>query len=142
MDIQDLSASLKNLQHNGVCFNPEERLQLEMALQNLLNTAAETEFEELLFWGKLQGLSGDYYVAVGLVYTGRYEFAEKRFYYSTSSDYTFRPFPALNDQHSDKYDGVKTVLTGNPKLILFKCEPVKAPGEAEGEGEQVAKKTA
>jgi radial spoke head protein 9 len=26
MDIQDLSASLKNLQHNGVCFNPDERL--------------------------------------------------------------------------------------------------------------------
>lgn len=25
MDIQDLSASLRNLQHHGVCFNPEER---------------------------------------------------------------------------------------------------------------------
>jgi len=47
-----------------------------------------------LFWGKLSGLNGDYYIALGLVFTGRYEFAEKRFYYATSSDITFRPFPA------------------------------------------------
>jgi hypothetical protein len=33
MDIQDLSASLRNIQHSGVCFNPEERVQLEMGLQ-------------------------------------------------------------------------------------------------------------
>jgi radial spoke head protein 9 len=68
-----------------------------MALSQLLNSSAETEFEDLLFWGKLQGLNGDYYVAMGLVFTGRYEFAEKRFYYCTSSDFTFRAFPTLND---------------------------------------------
>lgn len=142
MDIQDLTASLMHLQHNGVCFNPDERLQLEIALNQLMNNAAETEFEDLLFWGKLQGLNGDYYVAVGLVYTGRYEFAEKRFYYATTSDFVFRPFPALNDQHKDKYDNVKTILTGNPKLVLpgGKVEPEKVPGEG-GEEEQVAKKT-
>ena len=99
MDIQDLSASLRNIQHSGVCFNPEERVQLEMGMQQLLNNSAETEFEELLFWGKLVGLNGDYYVALGLVFTGRYEFAEKRFFYATSSDFTFKPFPTLNDQH-------------------------------------------
>ena len=136
---------MKNLQHNGVCFNPDERVQLEIALNQLLNTAAETEFEDLLFWGKLQGLNGDYYIAVGLVYTGRYEFAEKRFYYALSSDFTFRPFPALNDQHKDKYDAIKTMLTGNPKLVLpgGKVEPEKAAGEgADGDGaDQAAKKT-
>lgn len=111
----------------------------------MLNTAAETEFEDLLFWGKISGLNGDYYIAVGLVFTGRYEFAEKRFYYCTSSDFTFRAFPVLNDQHKDKYDKITTVLTGNPKLVLpgGQVEPVKVPGEGgEGaEGDQVAKKT-
>ena len=94
-----------------------------------------------MFWGKLSGLNGDYYVAMGLVFTGRYEFAEKRFYYATSSDITFRPFPALNDQHKDEYDKIKTMLTGNPKLIHKKVEPEKTAAEAGGEEEQVAKKT-
>jgi radial spoke head protein 9 len=120
--------------------NPEERVQLEMALQHLLNNpASETDFEELLFWGKLLGLNGDYYVAVGLVYTGRYEFAEKRFYFATSGDFTFRAFPALNDQHKDEYDKIRTMLTGNPKLIHKKVEPEKTAEV--GEEEQVAKKT-
>ena len=140
MDIQDLSASLRNIQHSGVCFNPEERVQLEMALQQLLNNSAETEFEELLFWGKLVGLNGDYYVALGLVFTGRYEFAEKRFFYATSSDFTFKPFPAMNDQHKDEYDKIKTMLTGNPKVIHKKVEPEKSAEPGEGE-EQVAKKS-
>jgi radial spoke head protein 9 len=77
---------------------------------------------------------------MGLVYTGRYEFAEKRFYYATSNDITFKPFPALNDQHKDEYDKIKTMLTGNPKLIHKKVEPEKTGGEP-GEEEQVAKKT-
>jgi radial spoke head protein 9 len=94
-----------------------------------------------LFWGKLSGLNGDYYIALGLVFTGRYEFAEKRFYYATSSDITFRPFPALNDQHKEEYDKITTMLTGNAKLIHKKVEPEKSAGEAGGEEEQVAKKT-
>jgi len=79
---------------------------------------------------------------VGLVYTGRYEFAEKRFYYATTGDFVFRPFPTLNDQHKDKYDFIKTLLTGNPKLVLpgGKVEAEKVPGEG-NEEEQVAKKT-
>lgn len=79
-----------------------------------------------MFWGKLTGLNADYYVAMGLVYTGRYEFPEKRFYYATSNDYVFRAFPALNDQHKDIINDIKTMLTGNPKLIHKKVEPEKS----------------
>ena len=76
----------------------------------------------MLFWGKLTGLNADYYIATGLVYTGRYEFADKRFYFATSNDFHFRPVPAVNDQHKDLYDSIKTILTGNPKLIHKKVE--------------------
>jgi len=31
------------------------RLQLQMALQTLLNSSAAEDFEELLFWGKVLG---------------------------------------------------------------------------------------
>jgi radial spoke head protein 9 len=126
MDIQDLAASLRFLQHHGVCFNPEERFQLEMALQQLVNNSADSDFEELLFWGRLSGLNADYYIAIGLVYTGRYEFATKRFYYCTSQDFVFKAFPALNDQHKELYNVIMTMLTGNPKLIHKKVEPEKS----------------
>jgi len=32
MDIEDLSNSLQICYHNGVCFNVEERFQIELAL--------------------------------------------------------------------------------------------------------------
>jgi hypothetical protein len=47
----------------------------------------DTEFEELLFWGKIIGMTADYYIAMGIVYTGRYEFPEKRFFYACSADF-------------------------------------------------------
>lgn len=53
MDILDLDESLKVLTHNGQYFNIEERMQLSLGLQALLNDSEETDFEELLFWGKI-----------------------------------------------------------------------------------------
>lgn len=70
-------------------------------------------------------------MALGLVYNGKYEFAEKRFYYATSNDFVFKPFPALNDQHRELYDDIRTMLTGNPKLIHKKVEPEKNPDQEE-----------
>jgi radial spoke head protein 9 len=104
----------------------------------LINTSADTDFEEVLFWGRLSGLNADYYIAMGLVYTGRYEFATKRFYYATTQDFSFKPFPTLNDQHKELYDGQKSMLTGNPKLIHKKVEPEKS-AEAQDQ-EEAAKK--
>ncbi len=81
-------------------------------------------------------MNGDYYIAVGLTYTNRYEFPQKTFYYATSSDFKFQPFPALNDQHKDDYNKMKSIITGNPKFIYKKVEPEKAEGAGEEEQEQ------
>ena len=62
-DIKDLTASLKTLSHNGVLFNVEERFQLELAVQKLLNESKSADFDELLFWGKVTGVNADYYIA-------------------------------------------------------------------------------
>ena len=105
----------------------------------MLNASQETDFEELLFWGKLTGLNADYYVAVGLVFTGRYEFAEKRFYYALSTDFVFKPFPALNDQHKGIYDEIKTMLTGNTRLVHKKVEPEKSAEASEEAPKKVVK---
>lgn len=44
-------------------------------------------------------------MALGVSYTGRYEFPEKTFYWcSQATGMTFKQFPALNDQHVADYD--------------------------------------
>ena len=53
-DIADLQTSLNNLNHNGVNFDVEERFQLNVSLNELLANASSTDFEELLFWGKIK----------------------------------------------------------------------------------------
>lgn len=67
-----------------------------MALRSLINNSTEGDFEELLFWGRVTGTTGDYYIAMGVTYSNKYEFPEKRFYYCKSADFEFKPFPELN----------------------------------------------
>ena len=64
------------------------RFQLEVALQELLNSCGPTDFDELLFWGRVTGLKSDYYIAMGVCYKDRYEFPEKKFYWCSSGNQT------------------------------------------------------
>ena len=78
---------------------------MEVALQELLNSAAPSDFDELLFWGRVSGVKADYYIAMGVCYNDRFEFPEKKFYWcSPANSMVFEAFPALNDQHKDRYD--------------------------------------
>ena len=63
MDILDLSEEIKNFRHNGVTLNLDERMQIEMGLNTL---QCKIENEELTFWGKIEGIKNDYYIAMGL----------------------------------------------------------------------------
>ena len=90
---------------------------MEVALRELLNNSGETDFDELLFWGRITGLKADYYIAMGVCYKDRYEFPEKKFYWCSSNHqnntvnpetnvkaFTFVPFDKLNDQHINEYN--------------------------------------
>jgi hypothetical protein len=81
-DITDLQASLKNLNHNGVNFGIEERFQLNISLNELLASSNDGDFEELLFWGRIASANEqNYYIALGVNFSDRYEFPEKKFYW-------------------------------------------------------------
>ena len=92
------------------------RFQLEVALQELLNSVSPSEFDELLFWGRITGLKADYYIAMGICYKDRYEFPEKKMFWCSSINqtnkvnsetvpaFTFVAFPSLNDQHKAEYN--------------------------------------
>lgn len=93
-----------------------------------------------MFWGKIIGLNADYYIAVDVQYAYRYEFPEKIFYWASSNDFRFVPFDPLNDQHKADYNQIKSLITGNPSLILKKVEADKVEGEEAENVEAVQEK--
>lgn len=94
--------------------NTEEKFQLEIGMRELLNRSSKDDFEELRFWGRVQGTLKDYFIAIGITYKDKYEFPTKRFYYATSNDFEFVPFPEKNTQHEDKYNELTGAFSGNP----------------------------
>jgi len=67
MELKTLSANLKYLSPNGITLNIEEKMHVMLALSQL---QCEMNFEELFFWGKVEGCLTDYYVAIGVSYLG------------------------------------------------------------------------
>ena len=53
-------------------------MKLELALMKI-NEAER--FDEVMFWGKIEGSGGDYYIALGLNFLNFYEFPHKTFFY-------------------------------------------------------------
>ena len=84
MNILDLDNSLKFTQCNGTFLNLEQRFRLNNGIKDLLNNSADHDYEELMFWGRVEGLKNDYYICIGVTYTNKYEFPEKRFYWASS----------------------------------------------------------
>jgi hypothetical protein len=72
------------------------------------------------------GLNYDYFVAVSYLYSGQYEFPQKRFYWATSKDFEFQDMPDLNDQHKEFINREASIFEGNPKKKLV---TVKKEGE-------------
>ena len=85
-----------------------------------MNDSKEGDFEELLFWGRVSGISKDYYIAMGVTYAKQYEFPTKTFYFASSQDMVFREFREINKLHEDKYDTIKTPFLGDSNHIYIK----------------------
>jgi len=62
MEAGKLAEQLKYISKAGVTLSTEERMQLEYALSTLQSSIG---FETLYFWGKIEGIETDYYIAVG-----------------------------------------------------------------------------
>ncbi|CDW83569.1 radial spoke head [Stylonychia lemnae] len=97
----------------------------------LLKLQANWRPEELQFWGKIQGINNDYYIAVSLTYTNQYEFPTKKFFWALSKDFEFQEMPELNDQHKEAINKENSLFEGNPKKKLVS---VKKEGEEEEGG--------
>lgn len=71
---------------------------------------------------------------MGITYSDKWEFPDKTFYWASSADFKFAPFPKLNDQHREQIDTITSLFTGMPEKILINIEPAPVEGE-EGQKE-------
>jgi len=99
------------------------RLRLHLGINELLNNSAESDFEELVFWGRIDGMQHEYYICMGVTFTDKYEFPTKRFYWASSADFRFKAFPALNDQHRERVDEFLGPFTGDHTTVHIRVEP-------------------
>jgi len=109
------------------------RFRLNNSIKELLNNSNPHDFEELLFWGRIEGLKADYYICMGVTFTDKYEFPTKCFYWASSTDFKFKPFPAVNTQHNDKVDSIVQLFSGEPNRVYIRVEKEVSPEEAEAE---------
>lgn len=98
-------------------------------MTNLNNTI---ECDELLFWGRINGLKSDYFIASSIFYEGKYEFPEKKFFWASSNDFKFEELPETLEQHNEFINKYNDFFTGDSAKIL---ENLETPA-GEGEGDQ------
>jgi radial spoke head protein 9 len=141
MEALNLETSLRNLHDAGMCLNLHERMQLDLAISEL---TANSGCEEVLFWGKITGEKADYFIAMCVHFTGKYEFPDKQFYWASSKDFKFAVLPDPLEQHNDLADS-SNPFTGDHAFIIKNLEAPEGEGEGdaepaaeEGEGDQEA----
>jgi radial spoke head protein 9 len=89
MNINNIESELKFVNQLGITINTEERLKLEIVIQNLKQSQ---KFEHLHFWGKIEGNSiiskinysgtqKDYYIVLAITFQNQYEFPLKEFFF-------------------------------------------------------------
>jgi len=95
-------------------------MQLEMALCQLRTTV---KADELLFWGKITGLTQDYYIAMAVTFKDMYEFPLKQFYYTRTktAGFAFKEMPTLGLPDVEQDAAVDTAadfFIGDPARLL------------------------
>ena len=100
---------------NGISLNLEERLKLEIALNDL---QLNIQSEEIFFWGKIIGVEKDYYIAMAIFYKNSNNFPKKVFYFCSSNTFVFSLLPEVLDYHINTTHKLNCYFIGNPETIL------------------------
>jgi radial spoke head protein 9 len=111
----------------GVCINHEERIKLEIALNNL---HLEVKSDEMWFWGKIIGVEKDYYIAVAIFFRENF-FPKKKFFFCSSVNFIFAELPEMNLHHLKDADLYNTYFIGNPDIILKEYEDAQTEEDFE-----------
>ena len=107
---------------NCVSISIEEQIKLKTTLDQL---KCDIKADEMLFWGKILGAEKDYYIALAIYYKG-YKFPKKKFYFCSSSTFSFSELPEIQSHHLNKFSKYNTYFIGNPDVILEKFSDKKS----------------
>lgn len=123
MNVYRLGRDIQAMSQISEGLSFEERFKLQLGLKEIEDGS---KFDQLLFWGKITGLAGNYYLAVALKFRNEYEFPSKAFFYARD-DFIFSPLPPIVRQFQEKCEDFNEMFKGDPEAVLW-----EAPEEPEG----------
>ena len=91
-------------------------MKLELSILKINETE---NFDQVLFWGKIQGVKLDYYIAIGLHFKGKFEFPSKKFYWAKNDQFEFEELPEMNLEYQNDVDRFRNLFTGDHKFPLI-----------------------
>lgn len=97
MELYELEQGLKSVASGGHVLNCQELTGIQAGLTMLKSTE---KYQNIFFWGKIFGVSADYYVAYGMK-DPEFEFPAKSFYYA-GEDFLFRQLPKITNDIADR----------------------------------------
>lgn len=134
MNADQISSQLKYLACNGVTLNPSELMNVKLGLEELQCLVG---FEELKFWGKIEGkwrsvtecsnLLGcltDYFIATGISYLGHTGFCKKEFFWCSGENYKFSKLPDPLTGCKAVFDHIQTSFTGEFDKVVVSAHGV------------------
>ncbi|EGR29932.1 radial spoke head protein, putative [Ichthyophthirius multifiliis] len=137
MDIYRLSTDIKFMNQIGMTLSVEERMKLELSI---LKINENENFDQILFWGKIQGVKADYFVALALQYKGKFEFPSKKFYFAKSDTFDFEELPECNLEYQQQVDTFRTLFTGDPKTVIIPLKEEEEAPPADANQEEIQEK--
>lgn len=87
MNIFNISSELKFVNRIGQTLSTDERISLEL---NVLKLSEEYHYEIFNFWGRVEGVSKNYYIVQGVNFKGATKFPAKKYFWRYCVFYTAR----------------------------------------------------
>ncbi|KAF8571719.1 Radial spoke head protein 9 [Paragonimus westermani] len=124
MDADDLHLNIDYVGSCGIVLTPEQKATLQTSLTILKH---ENGFTNVLFWGTIRGVSGDYHIAQGI---GKDAITSRKTLYSKDClVWGVLPVPGKSDIEKSKY--FKARFTGDPSYEAEFLNITQLPGEGD-----------
>ena len=119
MEISRIGEDIKFLNQLGFTIPLEERMKLNFALLKIYENEG---VESVYFWGKIEGIKSDYFIAVTYQKKGVFEFPTKRFFWS-DNEFNFQEMPPFNLEYKEKVNTFnKQLFSGQASKLLIQVE--------------------
>lgn len=114
MDFENLQCHMDLANFAGNTLNIDECVKLGIAVNEI---RCYEKFDKIMFWGRVMGLSNDYYIVVGVKHNDFHSFPTKTFYWCTDN-FKLTSLPHIDDEKRDFLRTVRGYLSGQHDKVL------------------------